>query len=80
VWLDALTQKVREGGRTVIVHALIAVGVNGEGQREVLGLDVVSAEDGAGWLAFLRNLVVRGLIGVALAISDSHLGLPTATP
>jgi transposase-like protein len=78
VWLDALTQKVREGGRTVIVHALIAVGVNGEGQREVLGLDVVSAEDGAGWLAFLRNLVVRGLTGVALAISDSHLGLVAA--
>jgi transposase-like protein len=47
--LDALTQKVREHGRTVIVHALIAVGVTVDGQREVLGLDVVSGEDGAGW-------------------------------
>jgi putative transposase len=61
--LDALTQKVREGGRTVIVHALIAVGITADGQREVLGLEVVSGEDGAGWLAFLRSLVARGLSG-----------------
>ncbi len=73
VWVDALTQRVREGGRTVLVHALIAVGVNNDGQREVLGLDVVSGEDGAGWLAFLRSLVARGLTGVALAPA-------TATP
>ena len=78
LWLDALTQKVREHGRTVIVHALVAVGVTVDGQREVLGLDVVSGEDGAGWLAFLRNLVVRGLSGVALAISDAHPGLVSA--
>jgi transposase-like protein len=78
LWLDALTQKVREHGRTVIVHALIAVGVTADGQREVLGLDVVSGEDGAGWLAFLRNLVARGLSGVALAISDAHPGLVAA--
>src|ERR671934_2652745 len=52
VWLDALVVKVREGGRTVNVHALVAVGVNADGQREVLGLDVASDEDGAGWLAF----------------------------
>ncbi len=74
VWLDALTQKVRENGRTVIVHALIAVGVTADGQREVLGLEVVSGEDGAGWLGFLRSLVTRGLSGVALVISDSHQG------
>jgi putative transposase len=78
LWLDALTQKVREQGRTVIVHALIAVGVTVDGQREVLGLDVVSGEDGAGWLAFLRALVARGLSGVALAISDAHPGLVSA--
>jgi hypothetical protein len=59
----------------VIVHALVAVGVTVDGQREVLGLDVVSGEDGAGWLAFLRALVARGLSGVALAISDAHPGL-----
>jgi transposase-like protein len=52
-WIDALTQKVREGGRTVNVHALIATGVNADGKREILGLDVASSEDGAGWLAFL---------------------------
>ncbi len=72
VWVDALTQRVREGGRTVLVHALVAVGVNNDGQREVLGLDVVSGEDGARWLAFLRGLVARGLTGVALVTSDSH--------
>lgn len=75
LWLDALTQKVREAHRTVIVHALIAVGVTADGQREVLGLDVVSGEDGAGWLAFLRSLVARGLSGVALVTSDAHPGL-----
>jgi putative transposase len=75
LWLDALTQKVREQHRTVIVHALVAVGVTADGQREVLGLDVVSGEDGAGWLAFLRSLVARGLSGVALVTSDAHPGL-----
>ena len=78
VWVDALTQKVREGGRTVIVHALLAVGVNANGQREVLGVEVVSSEDGAGWLAFLRELVARGLAGVRLVTSDAHPGLVEA--
>src|ERR671929_155752 len=78
VWLDALVIKVREGGRTVGVHALIAVGVNAEGQREVLGLEVASDEDGAGWLAFLRSLTARGLAGVKLVISDAHRGLVAA--
>ena len=76
--MDALTQKVREGGRTVNVHALIATGVNADGHREVLGLDVATAEDGAGWLAFLRGLVARGLSGVQLVISDCHRGLVDA--
>jgi putative transposase len=78
VWLDALTQKVREGGRTINVHALVATGVNANGQREILGLEVTSAEDGAGWLAFLRGLVARGLSGVGLVISDAHRGLVEA--
>src|SRR6201982_396671 len=78
VWIDALTQKVREGGRTVNVHCLIATGVNAEGYREILGIDVTSSEDGAGWLAFLRGLVARGLSGVAMVTSDDHAGLVNA--
>ena len=70
LWLDALTQKVREGGRVQIVHALIAVGVSAGGQREVLGVDVAGSEDGPGWLALLRSLVARGLSGVQLVVSD----------
>ncbi len=78
VWLDALTRKVREGGRTVNVHALVATGVNADGKREILGLDVATTEDGAGWLAFLRGLAARGLSGVQLVTSDCHQGLPDA--
>jgi putative transposase len=78
VWIDALTQKVREGGRTINVHCLIATGVNAGGHREILGLDVTSSEDGAGWLAFLRGLVARGLSGVAMVTSDDHAGLVNA--
>jgi transposase-like protein len=78
VWLDALTVKVREQGRVVNVHALVATGVNADGHREILGLDVASAEEGAGWLAFLRGLVARGLSGVQLVISDAHPGLVAA--
>jgi putative transposase len=78
LWIDALTQKVREGGRTVNVHALIATGVNADGKREILGLDVASSEDGAGWLAFLRGLAARGLSGVQLVTSDCHHGLRDA--
>src|SRR3954468_18649816 len=78
VWVDALTVKVREAGRGVNVHALVATGVNADGHREILGLDVASAEDGAGWLAFLRGLVARGLSGVQLVISDAHPGLVAA--
>ncbi len=57
---DALVLKVREAGRVVGVHTLIATGVNAEGYREILGIQVTSAEDGAGWLAFFRDLVARG--------------------
>ncbi|MGW2370755.1 IS256 family transposase, partial [Streptomyces sp. NPDC001667] len=78
VWLDALTQKVREGGRIVNVHALVATGVNADGHREILGIDVASSEDGAGWLAFLRSLTARGLAGVQLVVSDAHAGLVEA--
>jgi transposase-like protein len=78
VWLDAVALRCREGGRTVHVAALVAVGVNAEGKREVLGLEVVTGEDGAGWLAFVRGLVARGLAGVQLAISDAHPGLRAA--
>ncbi|WP_344500060.1 IS256 family transposase, partial [Streptomyces enissocaesilis] len=76
--LDALVVKVRERGRIVGVHTLVATGVNSDGQREVLGLDVTSEEDGAGWLAFLRSLTARGLSGVKLVVSDAHRGLVAA--
>jgi len=75
---DALVLKVREAGRVVNVHALIAVGVNADGHRELLGLQVASAEDGAGWLGFFRDLTARGLSGVALVTSDAHRGLVEA--
>lgn len=67
---DALVLKVREGGRVVGVHALVATGVNNNGHREILGLHVTTSEDGAGRLAFFRDLVARGLSGVKLVTSD----------
>jgi putative transposase len=75
---DALVLKVRETGRIVNVHALLATGVNAEGFREILGLHVTTGEDGAGWLAFFRDLTARGLSGVALVTSDAHRGLTEA--
>jgi transposase-like protein len=78
LWLDALTQKVCEGGRVVNVSCVIAIAVNAEGHREVLGVDLLTTEDGAGWTAFLRGLVARGLTGVSLVISDAHPGLVDA--
>ena len=78
VQADAMTVRVREGGRTVLVHALVATGVNASGHREILGLEVTSSEDGAGWLAFFRGLVARGLSGVVLVTSDAHPGLVAA--
>jgi len=78
LWLDATTQRCREGGRVVNVVTVIATGVNSDGHREILGLDVFTSEDEASWVAFLRRLVERGLSGVRLVISDAHLGLKAA--
>ena len=75
---DALVLKVREGGRVVPVHAPVATGVDADGHRQVLGMQVTSSEDGAGWLAFFRDLVARGLTGVKLVTSDAHAGLTAA--
>jgi putative transposase len=78
VTLDALAVKCREGGRTVNACVVHAVGVNRDGFRESLGLDVVTSEDGAAWLAYMRGLVARGLAGVKLVSSDAHPGLVDA--
>jgi len=78
VWIDALTQRVREGGRVVNVSAVIATATNAEGQREVIGFDIATTEDTAAWTAFLRSLVARGLGGVELVISDAHGGIKAA--
>ena len=75
LWLDALTRKVREAGRIVNVSVVVATAVNGEGKREIIGMDVGTSEDGAFWLAFLRSLSARGLSGVELVVSDAHQGL-----
>lgn len=67
--------EVREAGRIVNVACVIATGVDASGQREILGLDPHTSEDGAGWTAFVRGLVARGLTGVRLVVSDAHRGL-----
>lgn len=69
VWMDALTQKVREAGRIVNVACVVATGVNAQGSREILGTDLFTAEDGAAWTAFCRGLVARGFSGVRLRSS-----------
>lgn len=78
LWVDALTQRCREGGRVVNVVTVIATGVNAGGYREIVGVDVFTSEDGAAWTSFLRGLVARGLSGVRLVVSDSHQGLKAA--
>jgi transposase-like protein len=78
LWIDALTQKVREGGRVVNVSVVVATAVNGEGKREIVGFDLVTTEDTAGWTEFLRSLVARGLCGVELVVSDAHGGIKAA--
>ena len=78
VWLDALTMKVREAGRIVNLAAVVATAVGADGHREILGLDLITTEDGAGWTQFLRGLVARGLAGVRLVVSDDHSGLVAA--
>jgi transposase-like protein len=70
--------KVREGGRVRTVSALVATGVNAYGHREVLGIQVATGETHAGWLSLFRDLVARGLSGVALVTSDAHAGLVAA--
>ncbi|MFC8504754.1 IS256 family transposase [Pedococcus sp. NPDC057267] len=75
---DALTMKVREGGRVVNAVVLLATGVNGDGHREVLGMRVATAETGPAWNEFFADLVARGLTGVRLVTSDAHAGLREA--
>ena len=78
LWLDATFVKTREQGRVVSQAVVVAIGVNAEGVREVLGLDVGPSEDGSFWMGFLKGLVARGLSGVRLVTSDSHEGLKAA--
>jgi putative transposase len=78
VWLDATYVKVRRGGRIVSTAIVIAIGVNGDGRREVLGLDICPSEAATFWDEFLRKLTRRGLRGVKLVISDAHEGLKAA--
>ena len=78
VTADALTMKVREGGRVINAVVLLATGVNGDGHREVLGMRVATSETGAAWNEFFADLVARGLAGVRLVVSDAHAGLVEA--
>jgi transposase-like protein len=78
LWLDATYLKVREGGRIVSVAAIIAVAVNTDGRREIIGLCVGPSEAETFWTEFLRSLKGRGLDGLKLVISDAHTGLKAA--
>jgi transposase-like protein len=78
LWLDATYLKVREGGRIVSVAAIIAVAVNTEGRREIVGLGLGPSEAEPFWSGFLKSLVKRGLKGIKLVISDAHEGLRLA--
>jgi transposase-like protein len=78
LWLDATYVEVREAGRIVSVAVTVAVGVNGDGRREVLGMAVGPSEAETFWTEFLRSLTRRGLRGVKLVISDAHEGLKAA--
>jgi transposase-like protein len=78
VWLDATYVKVRQAGRIVSVAVIIAIGVNSDGRREVLGMDIGPSEAETFWTEFLRKLTRRGLRGVKLVISDAHEGLKAA--
>jgi len=78
VWIDALSMRVREGDRICNTAVLVATACNADGHREILGLDIGAAEDGAAWTGFLRGLVARGLHGVRLVTSDAHQGLKDA--
>jgi len=78
VWLDATYLKVRQSGRIVSVAVILAIGVNGDGRREVLGMAIGPSEAETFWTEFLRGLARRGLRGVKLVISDAHEGLKAA--
>ncbi len=78
VWIDATYVKVRQNGRIVSVAVIIAVGVNGDGRREILGMDIGPSEAETFWTDFLRKLTRRGLRGVKLVVSDAHEGLKAA--
>jgi putative transposase len=78
VWVDATYLKVRQAGRIVSVAVTIAVGVNGDGRREVLGMAIGASEAETFWTDFLRSLARRGLRGVKLVISDAHEGIKAA--
>ena len=78
LWIDATYVKVRQGGRIVSVAVIIAVAVNTDGRREVLGMEVGPSEAEPFWTKFLRSLTRRGLRGVKLVISDAHEGLKKA--
>ena len=78
LWIDATYVKVREAGRIVSVAVIIAVAVNTDGIREVLGMAIGPSEAEPFWTAFLRSLTRRGLRGVKLVISDAHEGLKAA--
>ena len=78
LWLDATYVKVRQNGRVVSVAVIVAVGVNSDGRREVLGMDIGPSEAETFWTAFLRKLARRGLRGVKLVISDAHEGIKAA--
>ena len=78
LWVDATYVKVRQAGRIVSVAVIVAVGVNTDGRREVLGMDVGPSEAETFWTAFLRKLARRGLRGVKLVISDCHEGIKAA--
>ena len=78
LWLDATYLKVRQAGRIVSVAVTVAVAVNDQGRREVLGMAIGASEAEAFWTEFLRSLVRRGLRGVKLLISDDHKGLKAA--
>jgi transposase-like protein len=78
LWIDATYVKVREAGRIVSVAVTIAVAVNTDGRREVLGMAIGASEAEAFWLDFLRRLKRRGLAGVKLVISDAHEGIKAA--
>ena len=79
LWLDATYVKVRQASRVVSVAVIVAVGVNSDGRREVLGLDIGPSEAETFWTGFLRKLARRGLRGVKLVISDAHEGIKAAT-